>query len=171
MKTTKIAQIGMLVALAFVFSYIEFLLPFSIGIPGTKIGLANLTVMVALYLLGEKEAFGVSLIRMVLVAFTFGNMASLLYSMAGGLLSYFVMLPAKKSKKLTALGVSILGGVFHNVGQIIMAAFMMQTETLLYYLPVLLLAGCVSGIVIGILASYTISTLKKLSKNNWESRG
>lgn len=165
MKTKRIAYLGLLIALAFVFSYIEFLLPINIGIPGVKLGLANLVIMVALYTLGEKDAFLLSVIRIVLVGFTFANTASMLYSLAGGILSFFVMYFVKKSKKLSMVGVSVLGGVFHNVGQILMAMFMLKSTSLIYYLPVLMITGIVSGILIGMLGGLITKRLK--SRKNW----
>ena len=135
MKTRKIAYLGLLTALAFVFSYIEFLIPVNIGVPGAKLGLANLVIIVALYTLGERDAFLLSMIRIVLVGFTFANLAMMIYSLAGGCLSYAAMVIAKKTDRLSMTGVSVLGGVFHNIGQILVAMAVLETESLLYYLP------------------------------------
>lgn len=153
MKTKRIACLGLFIALAFVLSYVEYLLPLNIGIPGAKVGLANLVVMVALYTLGKKDAALLSVVRVVLVGFTFGNLAMMLYSMAGALLSFVVMLMAKRTKLFSITGVSVLGGVFHNVGQIIVAMFVLETASLLYYLPFLIVIGTISGIVIGVISS------------------
>ena len=163
MKTKKIAYLGLLIALAFVFSYIEFLIPVNIGIPGAKLGLANLVIIVALYTLNEKDAFALSMVRIVLVGFTFANLASMLYSFAGGILSFSVMALAKKTKKLSITGVSVLGGVFHNIGQIIMAIWVVKTGSLVYYLPVLLVSGIVAGIAIGILGGMVTTRIKHLT--------
>lgn len=153
MTNRKIAYTGLLVALAFIFSYVEFLIPISIGIPGVKLGLANLVVIVAIYTIGTKNAFILSAIRILLVALTFGNLASLLYSFAGGILSFLVMVLARKTGLFSTTGVSLLGGVFHNIGQILIAMVMLETTRLIYYLPVLMVAGIVSGILIGILGA------------------
>lgn len=153
MKTKRIACLGLFIALAFVLSYVEYLLPLNIGIPGAKVGLANLVVMVALYTIGKKDAALLSVVRVVLVGFTFGNLAMMLYSMAGALLSFIVMLMAKRTKLFSITGVSVLGGVFHNVGQIIVAMFVLETASLLYYLPFLIVIGTISGIVIGVISS------------------
>ncbi|MBQ6463191.1 MAG: Gx transporter family protein [Pseudobutyrivibrio sp.] len=153
MKTKRIACLGLFIALAFVLSYVEYLLPLNIGIPGAKVGLANLVVMVALYTLGKKDAALLSIVRVVLVGFTFGNLAMMLYSMAGALLSFIVMLIAKRTRLFSITGVSVLGGVFHNVGQIIVAMFVLETSSLLYYLPFLIVIGTISGIVIGVISS------------------
>lgn len=152
----KTALLGMLVALAFVLSYIETLIPVNLGIPGAKLGLANLVVMVALYTLGTKEAFGLSMVRILLTGLTFSSMAAMLYSFAGGLLSFAVMAMIKKTKKLSVTGVSVLGGIAHNAGQIFVAMWILDTATLIYYLPVLAITGVASGTVIGLLAVMVI---------------
>ena len=152
----KTALLGMLVALAFVLSYIETLIPVNLGIPGAKLGLANLVVMVALYTLGTKEAFGLSMVRILLTGLTFSSMAAMLYSFAGGLLSFAVMALMKKTKKLSVTGVSVLGGIAHNAGQIFVAMWMLDTATLIYSLPVLAITGVASGTVIGLLAVMVI---------------
>ena len=153
MRTRRIAYLGLLTALAFVFSYIEFLIPVNIGVPGAKLGLANLAIIVALYTLGEGDAFLLSVVRIVLVGFTFANLAMMIYSLAGGCLSYAAMVIAKKTNRLSMTGVSVLGGVFHNIGQIFVAMLVLKTESLIYYLPVLLIAGIASGVVIGLLGA------------------
>ena len=165
MKTKKIAYLGLLVALAFIFSYIETLIPINIGVPGAKLGLANLVIIVALYTIGERNAFLLSMVRIVLVGFTFANLASMLYSLAGGILSFLAMCIAKRSGKLSTTGVSVVGGVFHNVGQILMAIWVVKTASLVYYLPVLIIAGLASGVAIGILGAMVIKRVKKVV--NW----
>ena len=155
----RIAYYGLLVALAFIFSYVESLFPLNFGVPGIKLGLANLVVIVALYLFGIKEAIAVSFIRIVLSGLTFGSMAAMVYSLAGGFLSLAVMIIAKRINKLSTMGVSVLGGVFHNVGQILVAMVVLETVNLIYYLPVLILSGLIAGIIIGILAAEIIKRL------------
>lgn len=159
--TKKIAYTGMFTALAFVFSYIESLLPINLGIPGVKLGLANLVVIVALYLTSVKAACILSLVRIVLMGFTFGNPASMIYSLAGGALSLVVMVLAKKMKSFSVTGVSVLGGVSHNIGQILIAIVVVETTSLLYYLPILILSGTIAGVLIGILASVIIRHLER----------
>ncbi len=161
MKNKKIAFLGLFIALAFVLSYLEFMLPLNIGIPGAKVGLANLVVMVALYTVGERDAIALSLVRVVLIGLTFGNLSMMLYSMAGAILSLIVMLLARKMDKLSMVGVSILGGVFHNVGQIIVAIFVLETGSLMYYLPFLIILGCISGVLIGIVAGLITVRVKR----------
>ena len=157
----KTAYLGMLIALAFVFSYIESLLPIHFGVPGIKLGLANLVVIVALYAMDIKTACVLSLVRIVLVGFTFGNPANMIYSLAGAILSLLIMILAKRCKAFSVTGVSVLGGVFHNLGQIAVAAVVAETATLFYYLPMLVVAGTLAGIVIGVLASLLIQRLTK----------
>lgn len=164
MKTKKIAYLGLLIALAFVFSYIEYLIPVNIGIPGAKLGLANLVIIAALYTLNEKDAFLLSMVRIVLVGFTFANLASMLYSLAGGILSFLAMLLAKRTKKLSITGVSVIGGVFHNVGQIIMAIWVVKTASLIYYLPVLMVSGIAAGVAIGILGAMVTKRMRGIYK-------
>lgn len=156
----KTAYYGMFIALAFVLSYIEILIPFSLGIPGVKLGLANLVVLMTLYAMGEKDSFVISCVRIILVGFTFGNMAAIFYSLAGGLLSWLIMCACKRMKLFSMVGVSIAGGIAHNIGQIIVAALILDTLNLVYYLPVLLVAGTIMGFLIGILGSFLIKIKK-----------
>lgn len=163
-KSKKVAFFAMNVALAFVFSYLESLIPFNFGIPGIKLGLANLVVVTALYTVGEKQAFVISVIRIILSGLTFGGVFSLVYSLAGGILSFVAMLLAKKCRALSVTGVSIIGGSLHNIGQLIAAAIVMQTASIAYYLPVLLLSGAVTGAVIGVVSNLIINRLNKVIK-------
>lgn len=162
MNNKKIAFLGLFVALAFVLSYIEYMLPLNIGIPGAKIGLANLVVMVALYTVGDKNAIALSIIRVVLVGLTFGNISMMMYSLAGAALSLCVMLTAKKLGKLSVTGVSVLGGVFHNIGQIIVAMLVLETQSLLYYLPFLIVIGTITGVLIGFVANLITARVKSV---------
>lgn len=162
-KSKTIALFGMMVALAFTFSYLESLIPFNFGIPGVKLGLANLVVVVALYTMKPGEAFVISIIRIFLAALTFGNFMSIAYSLCGGLLSFGIMLLARKSK-LSVVGVSMLGGIFHNIGQLIVAVFVVETVRLTYYLPVLLVAGLATGFILGITARLITNRLKIIKK-------
>lgn len=162
----KTAYMGMLTALAFVFSYIESLLPINLGVPGIKLGLANLVIIVTLYTIGIKAACTLSLVRIVLTGFTFGNPVSMIYSLAGGILSLVIMILAKRSKTFSVTGVSVLGGVFHNFGQIMVAAVVVEMASLFYYLPVLILSGTIAGVAIGMLASILIQHLIKMIEQN-----
>ncbi|BCJ97295.1 Gx transporter family protein [Anaerocolumna chitinilytica] len=161
----QVAFYGIFVALAFIFSFVEVLVPISLGIPGIKLGLANIVVLTALYAMGPRDAFFISCVRIVLVGFTFGNMASLLYSIAGGLLSWLVMCLFKKIKGFSMIGVSLAGGISHNIGQIAVAGLMLKTTSIIYYLPVLLIAGTVTGILIGILGGMLLKVQLKLKNS------
>lgn len=158
MKTKKIALFGMLVALAFLFSYIETLLPLPLP-TGVKLGAANIVILCALYFLGWKEAAGISCVRIVLSGLAFG-ISTVPYSLAGGFLSLLVMLCLKKSKKFGIPGVSVAGSVAHNVGQILIAMLLLGSKTV-YYFPLLFLSGILSGVLIGFLSAWILIRLKK----------
>ena len=148
----RVAYCAMLSALAMVFGYVEALIPFSFGVPGMKLGIANLVIVVSLHLLPTYQVFFIQLIRIVLISFLFGNMSMMMYSLAGGILSFLVMRFVKKTGIFSIIGVSICGGVSHNVGQLIMAVLAVQTIKLIYYFPMLLIGGLITGCLIGMLA-------------------
>ncbi|MDD3404541.1 MAG: Gx transporter family protein, partial [Hespellia sp.] len=152
---------GVLIALALIFSYIESLIPLMvlIPVPGIKLGLPNLIVLIALYKMGVKEAYLLSVVRVILAGFIFGNMFSILYSLAGGLLSLTVMALLKRSDKFSVLGISTAGGVMHNAGQLLVAIAALETVSIAYYFPVLLISGLVTGLLIGVIANETLSRL------------
>ena len=152
----KIALCAMLMALAMIFSYVEVLIPINLGVPGIKLGIANLVVVVGLFFLPAGEVLMISVARILLMGYLFGNGMSILYSLAGGLLSFLVMLLLKHIK-----GVSIAGGVTHNVAQICVAALVVQNRKLFYYLPALLVAGVITGMLIGILSDRILSAVKR----------
>ena len=147
----KAALYGLLIALAFIFSYVEALIPLPVPVPGMKLGLANLVNVVGLYTVGAAGTIAVGLIRIVMVGFTFSNPGSMLYALSGGVLSLAAMALAKKMDWFDKTGVSILGGVCHNIGQLSMAAWITGTASVFSYLPVLLVAGVITGAVIGLL--------------------
>ena len=155
----KVARMGVFIALAMIFSYIEVLIPFNFGIPGVKLGIANIVTVTSLYIFSTGEAFGISVIRIVLMGILFGNGMSLLYSLAGGLLSFLAMWIGKKINWFSVMGVSVAGGVFHNVGQILAVMFVMKNSVFVAYLPVLFVAGIVTGYLIGLLANKIIELL------------
>lgn len=159
-----VALYGMLVALAFIFSYVEAMVPIPIPVPGIKLGLANLVTIVGLYTVGIPGAAVVALIRILLMGFTFGNLFSMAYSMAGGIFSLLVMTAAVKTGWFSKIGVSILGGIFHNVGQLCAAAWVTKTAGVFTYLPVLLVAGVVAGAVIGLLGGIIVERIEGIVK-------
>lgn len=148
----KTAILSMLTGFALMLSYVEALIPLAPGIPGIKLGLANLCIVLCLYLYGWREALCVNVARVLLSAFLFGNFYVILYSLAGALLSFGAMLLAKRLSCFSAVGVSVLGGVFHNIGQLIMAGLVVETIQVIWYLPWLMAAGCLTGLMIGFLA-------------------
>ena len=148
-KSKRVAVCGVLTALAMIFSYIEALIPIPIGIPGVKLGIANIAIIAVIYIVGDADAVIVNFLRIVLTGILFGNFYSFLFSLVGGMLSVILMILFKKTKKLSMVGVSIIGGVAHNVGQITAAVFLMDNVAIAYYLPVLMVAGVVTGIIIG----------------------
>ncbi|MCM1105803.1 MAG: Gx transporter family protein [Blautia sp.] len=156
-RSKRIAKIGMYIAVAMICSYIETLVPVSFGIPGIKLGLANLVVLLTLYTMGAKEALLVSVLRIVLTGFLFGNMFSILYSLAGGLLSFLVMWLLKRGGKLSCVSVSVAGGISHNIGQLLVAALIVENYHIFYYAPALLIAGLLTGLVTGILSQEIIA--------------
>ena len=151
MKQKKLAYMGLFAAIAIIFGYVESLIPFFAGIPGIKLGLANLAVLFILETYTWKEAALVSIVRILVIGFMFGNMFSILYSMAGAALSLTVMTLMKRFSGFSILGVSVAGGVSHNIGQLIIAALIVENTSLFYYAPVLLISGVITGILIGIL--------------------
>ena len=159
-KTKKLATLSLAVALAMVLSFVESQIPVFVAIPGVKIGLANIAVIFTLYKLGWKEAVAVSLVRVALVALLFGSFVSMLYSICGAVLSLAVMIILKSLRSVGKIAVSVCGGVCHNVGQIIMASLIMETNVIIYYLPFLLLSGTIAGIAIGLAAALIISRVK-----------
>lgn len=162
MKSKYIATYGLLIALAFILSYIETLFPIPVPIPGIKLGLANLVVLTALYTMGVKEALILSLLRIVLVGFTFGSPSTMIFSLAGGILSWLMMSLLKHSKVFSLVGISIVGGIAHNVGQIAVSIVVVDNISILYYLPVLLISGVITGILIGILGGMIVKRLQRI---------
>lgn len=157
----KVAYLGVFLSIALICSYIESLIPFYFGIPGVKLGLTNIVVVLMLYCVGAKESFLISMLRILLVGFLFGNMFSILYSLAGGCVSFFMMYLLKKAGKFGVLPISITGGISHNAGQLVVAAFIVSSYQILYYLPVLLGAGIITGLLIGIAAQEMILRIGK----------
>ena len=155
----KISVYGMITALAVVLSWLEAQIPPFFPIPGMKIGLTNIIVIIALYKMGSGSAMSVNVLRIVLVSFLFGGPSALLYSLSGGMLSTLVMILLKKTGKLKEITVSIAGGIFHNAGQILIAMLMMNTTSILWYLAVLWFTGEASGALIGLLGYMLVKRL------------
>ena len=158
----KVAVFGVFTSLALILSYVELLIPINFGIPGMKLGLANLLVVILLYKGCPRDALLLSVIRILLSGLIFGNMFSIFYSLGGGLLSLAVMVFLKKTGQFTVAGISIGGGASHNVGQLLVAMFVVQTYQVGYYLPVLLIAGVITGAVIGILSAEVLKRTQSI---------
>lgn len=154
----KIALLGLFSALAIIFGYVELLIPS--GIPGVKIGLANLAVVFLLMRYSWKEALLVSLIRILVIGFLFTNAFSILYSLAGAAFSLLVMALLKRSPQFSVFGISMAGGIAHNVGQLLVAMAVVESFSLIYYAPVLLLSGVLTGFLIGALTTEVLKRMR-----------
>jgi heptaprenyl diphosphate synthase len=151
-NTASIAQYSMLIALALILSYVEAQIPALLAIPGMKLGLTNIVVLFALYRMDYKCAMSVNLLRILLVSFLFGNAMSLAYSIAGGMLSTLIMILLKKTEKFSIVAVSVAGGIFHNIGQILVAMILLETTSVAWYFLVLWFTGIISGLIVGFLS-------------------
>lgn len=157
----KVAFYGVFAALAILMGYVESLFPPPVPVQGVKLGLANVIVLIALYFMGAKAALGINVIRVVISALLFSGFSGFLYSIAGAGVSFIIMVLAKKIKSSGIIGVSVLGGVAHNIAQIGVAAAVLNTPGLFYYLPVLIISGVVMGVITGIVARYCLTHIEK----------
>ena len=160
MNQKKIANLGLFAEVAIIFGYVESLIPFFAGIPGMKLGLANLAVLFILEKYTWKEAALVSAVRIIVIGFMFGNLFSILYSLAGAALSLTVMTFMKKKSGFSILGISVAGGVSHNIGQLIIAGLITMTSGLIYYAPALLISGEITGLLIGTLTGEVLKRIR-----------
>lgn len=165
----KVALYGVLTALALVLSWLEAQIPAFFAVPGLKLGLTNIVVLLALYCIGPKSALAVNAVRILLVSFLFGNGISLLYSLVGGMLSTVIMILLKKTGKFRIVTVSIAGGISHNVGQILTAMVLLQTANLAWYLLILWFAGLAAGAAVGLIGAVLCSRLKKFLAEGGQS--
>ena len=161
MKTKKVAFLGLFISLAMILSYVESHIPALVAVPGVKVGLPNIVMVLLLYKIGAKETVIVSIIRIFLVSLLFGNLQTMTFSIAGAVLSLAGMILLKKTNWFSCITVSIVGGILHNIGQIIAACFWTNTAQIAYYLPVLLISGTIAGSVIGIIAGMLVKRLEK----------
>lgn len=161
--TKKIALSGLFISMAMVLSYFEGLIPMTFGIPGVKLGLANIVSLTALFILGPVYAIIIQFGRIFLTALMFGNIAGLLYSLSGGLLSIFAMIALYKIKRpiFGIIAISVFGAAFHNIGQIVAASLIVQDLRISYYLPLLMLSGVAAGLFVGLTCKYLIKGLTK----------
>ena len=159
-STKKLTTLAITISFAMILSYLESRIPAFVAIPGIKIGFANIAIIFALYKLGIKEAAVVSVLRIILVSTLFGSPVSMIYSLAGGVLSLIAMSLLKCFTPLSEITVSVCGGVLHNVGQIAMASIMLSTNVIVYYLPFLVVSGIVAGIAVGVAAGILIKRIR-----------
>ena len=162
-RNRRITLLGVIATIAIVLSYIEAMIPPLVAIPGVKMGLANIAVMFALYKFGIREAAVISIVRNIAVFLLFGGFIALIYSLAGSVLSLLVMFLLKRFLPFSEIGVSVSGGVAHNIAQITVAIFAFSTPSLILYLPFLLISGTVAGVLVGITSGILIRKLKKIS--------
>lgn len=152
-NTKKIAYLGVMSTVALMFSYVELVIPFNIGIPGVKLGLANIITLIALYLFGYKETIIITILRIVLSSILFSSFYSMIYSISGAFFSLIIMIIFKLCNKNSIYGVSMAGGMFHNIGQLFVASFIVQEIKITYYGPILLVSGIITGFFIGIISA------------------
>lgn len=164
MKSAKLQTMGLMLALALILSYIESLIPLPFGGPGMKLGLSNLMTVVLLYLYGAREALSVNLLRILLSGLLFGGFSAILFSLAGAIVSFAVMVALKGSRRFGIPGVSAAGGVAHNAGQMLVAAWTVKTYGVLYLIPPLVIAGCITGFAIGIAAMRLFPVIRRVAR-------
>ena len=157
---SRVAFLGLFTAFAMILSFVESQIPTFVAIPGIKLGLPNIAIIIILYKFGYKEAITVSLLRVLLTSLLFGTILSMLYSIAGAVLSFIAMILLKKF--LSIVTVSVIGGVCHNIGQIVVACLVTETAQLMYYLPVLIISGVVAGIVVGMVAALSYKKIEAI---------
>ena len=160
MKTKKLVTLAVTISVAMILSFVESRIPAFVAIPGVKVGLANIAVIFALYKMGWREAISVSVIRVLLVALLFGSVVSLAYSIAGAVISLSLMILLKKLGIFTEVAVSVVGGITHNIGQILIAFLLLETKVVFYYLPFLMVSGVIAGIAVGIASALLIKRIK-----------
>ncbi len=165
MRNSKLTFLSLFTSLGIVLSYIELQIPYFLPVPGIKLGLANIVSIVVLYMYGLRESLIVSALRIVIINMLFGTILSFLYAIIGGPLSVFTMFFLKKKASFSKKFVSIMGGISHNIGQIIVAIIITETKEIAYYLPILVISGCVSGLIIGIIGDKICNKTAMFLKN------
>ena len=162
-KTKKIALLGVLTSVALVLSYLEAIIPpIYAAVPGIKVGLPNIVIILALYKFGFKEALSISLLRVFIVALLFGNVMTLAYSLAGAILSLIIMVLIKRTDRFSHVGVSVVGGVSHNLGQVLVAMALLNSTLIGYYMIVLTITGTLAGVAVGIVGSILLKKIQKI---------
>ena len=164
LKYKKLTFLALSVSLAMILSFVESLIPPLVAVPGVKIGLANIVTVFLLYTLGARAAVAVSLIRVLLSALLFGNVQSLIFAFSGAVVSLAVMMAVKRISPFGKVGVSVLGAVAHNAGQVAAAVIVMETAALAYYFIPLVISGTIAGVFVGIIAAIITARLEKIIK-------
>lgn len=163
-RIKKMVLFAILAAAAIILHFVEGLFPLPIPVPGIKLGLANVVSIVALYLFGPVSSFTILILRVLMTSFLYSGFTSLIYSLAGGLLSVLGMscIWALRRKGFSIISAGVVGGVFHNIGQIFAAAIMLQTVSVFVYSPVLIISGVITGIVTGIISNIIVPRLNAI---------
>ena len=160
LSASCVARVGLMAALALIFSYVEAIIPYNPGVPGIKLGIANVVTVVALYKFGARDAAAVSIIRVVLAGLLFNGLFGMLYALAGAVVSLAGMILLKKTGLFSVTGVSMAAGVLHNLGQLLMAAALIEDLRIFFYFPVLLFSGIAAGILVGIASALALKALR-----------
>ncbi|MDR0269194.1 Gx transporter family protein [Paenibacillus sp.] len=161
----RTVMIAIFAAVAVVLSIAESMIPVNIQIPGAKLGLANIMILTCLYFLRARDALTLVVLKTLLTAFIFGTFSSLMFSLFGSLFSFAIMALLMKlgRRRLSLVGISIVGGIAHNIGQLTAASIVFATLNIFYYLPALLISGIATGILVGIAVRYLVPSLARLS--------
>ena len=163
-NTRKLTTLSLLIAVAMILSYIESLVPAFVAVPGIKVGLSNIATVFALYTLGAPSAVAVSAVRVFLSSLLFGNFEMMIYSLGGAAMALTFMILLKRINRFSEVGVSVVGGVAHNAGQIITASFMLKNAGIVSYLAPLVISGTVAGVVVGIISALLVVRIGNLLK-------
>lgn len=158
--TKKVSVIGLFTAMALLLSCIENLFPFRTGIPGIKLGIANLIIVIAFYFLPSGEVLSISLLRVFFLSVFSGSPFTAVFSFTGAIASFFAMYISYRRNSFSPVGISILGGVTHNLAQLLISALLLNTPAFLWYSPVLLLSGIITGLINGLITIKIIHTVK-----------
>lgn len=156
MDTKRIAKLSMLLSISVVLGLIESFIPIMSGVvPGIKLGLANIVIVFAIYELSFKDAIYISVLRVLLIGILRTGLFSIsfFFSLAGALLSIVFMFLAKEYTKMSIVGVSVVGSIFHSIAQIIVACIFLSNINIVYYLPILLISSIVTGVIVGSISS------------------
>ncbi len=164
-KTQKITATALLAAVGLLFSYVEAIIPVTLGMPGVKLGIANLVVLVTMYSVGNKEALSINIIRIIVAGLLFNGVFGGIYALTGAIFSFSTMVMMKRTNLFSMAGVSMAGGVMHNFGQLIVAALIIENLKIFAYFPVLIFSGLIAGAILGILGTLIVSRVDKILKN------